>query len=122
MLLAAPARFVPSVPVRGVIADALVPFEPTSLAVGYGWEAIGGFMADPASAVGRPRREHAVALGGVPAARGGSSRWVEPVGRMGCRMRCRGSRASGPGAVPGQRGGGRELGVGAVDPVSLASP
>ena len=70
MVLAAPARLVPSVPVRGVIADALVPFEPTSLVVGYGWEVIGGFMADPASAVGRPRREHAVALGGAPAARG----------------------------------------------------
>ncbi|MFJ4630599.1 hypothetical protein [Streptomyces sp. NPDC088847] len=73
VVLAAPARDVPSIPVRGdigVIADALVPFEPTSSVVGYGEEVIGGFMADPASAVGRPRREHAVALGGVPAARG----------------------------------------------------
>ena len=48
-LVAATERFVESVPARGddvVIADALVPFVPTLLAMGQGEEAIDTFMAD----------------------------------------------------------------------------
>ncbi|WP_416961421.1 hypothetical protein [Streptomyces sp. Agncl-13] len=48
-LLAATARFVESVLARGddvVVADALVPFVPTLLAMGHGEEAIDAFMAD----------------------------------------------------------------------------
>ncbi|MFI6459654.1 hypothetical protein [Streptomyces sp. NPDC050538] len=48
-LVAATQRFVESVPARGddvVVADALVPFVPTLLAMGHDDEAIDAFMAD----------------------------------------------------------------------------
>lgn len=48
-LVAATARFVESVRARGddvVVADALVPFVPTLLAMGHGEETIDAFMAD----------------------------------------------------------------------------
>ncbi|MFF6987909.1 hypothetical protein [Streptomyces sp. NPDC010273] len=107
VLLAAPTRDVPSIPVRGdagVIADALVPFEPASLVVGYGEEVIGGFMADPRqplAARGVNTRWHSA---GSRRRGGGSSRWVEPVGRV------------------GRRGSGAGVGSWAMDPVSLAGP